>query len=323
MNRIAFILPYFGKFKNYFQLFLYSCRENADLCDWYLFTDDHTEYDYPTNVIVKYMSWGEMKQFIVKRMPCDVVLERPYKLCDYKVAYGYLFAEYLKGYEFWGECDCDLIWGKISKFLSQDILDNYDKIFNLAHCTIYRNNAEMNSLFMQKLNGRERYKEVYASEENFSFDEEYNNSINNIALEHGIRLYENSFAANTYTKSSNFLLTTLSEDRHHYFTEEKSDSFFVWNEGHLYRYIKRNGELSREEYMYIHFQSRPMNVSTEVDSRIIKIIPNSFDKLEVDEITYESFNKIIKKHPNLHYFKLRSKNLYLKLRKFFKRYKRF
>lgn len=43
-NRVAFIIPYFGKFNNYFPLFLKSCEANADLCDWLIYTDDKTEY---------------------------------------------------------------------------------------------------------------------------------------------------------------------------------------------------------------------------------------------------------------------------------------
>lgn len=45
----VFILPYYGKFPNYFQLFLNSCGSNPEY-DWLIFTDDHTAYDYPDNV---------------------------------------------------------------------------------------------------------------------------------------------------------------------------------------------------------------------------------------------------------------------------------
>lgn len=316
-RRIAFIIPYFGKFNNYFQLFLETCGFNSDLCDWLIFTDDYTNYKYPENVMVHYMTWDEMEALIRSKIDCPVVIERPYKLCDYKPAYGYLFSEYLKDYEFWGECDCDLIWGDISCFLTSELLDNYDKIFDLAHCTIYRNNEQINTLFMKKLKGKFRYIEVYGSDTNFSFDEEYRDSINNIAIEHGMKLFEKSFAANTYTKSSNFRLTRLAEDKNHYQTEKKSDSVFIWEKGRLYRYLAEGTKLRREEYMYMHFQSRPMEVKTDMEGvSVFKIIPNSFDSLEVKNINSETFRKIKKKHFNLHYFKLRSKNLKRKIIRF-------
>lgn len=42
MRKCAFVLPYYGKFGNYFQLFLNSCATNTDY-DWLIFTDDHEE----------------------------------------------------------------------------------------------------------------------------------------------------------------------------------------------------------------------------------------------------------------------------------------
>ncbi|WP_333562533.1 DUF6625 family protein, partial [Lactobacillus amylovorus] len=45
MKKGAFIIPYFGHFNNYFQLFLNSCKYNSNY-DWIIFTDDRTKYDY-------------------------------------------------------------------------------------------------------------------------------------------------------------------------------------------------------------------------------------------------------------------------------------
>ena len=46
MKSIAFVIPYFGKFPNYFSLWLQSCRNNPTI-DWLLFTDSNEKYDYP------------------------------------------------------------------------------------------------------------------------------------------------------------------------------------------------------------------------------------------------------------------------------------
>lgn len=321
MNKIAFIIPYFGVFKNYFQLYLNSCGHNADLCDWLIFTDNLDSYVYPENIKVYHFTWEQMRRKIMNKLECATGLGEPYKLCDFRPAYGYIFDEYLRGYEFWGECDCDLIWGKISRFLTDDILNEYDKIFDLGHCTIYRNNEKMNRLFMCSLNGRARYKEVYNSKLNCSFDEEYKESINSIVLEHGMRLFAGSFAANIYMKSSNFLLTTLNDDKVHYTTEHRSDSVFVWDKGNLYRYIKYQNKIKKEEYLYIHLQSRPMKIAIKDAIHLdrFKIIPNSFDELEVASIDARTFQTIKKKHFNLQYIRLRSKNLMVKIYKRMKR----
>ncbi|MGZ1250167.1 DUF6625 family protein [Lactobacillus delbrueckii subsp. bulgaricus] len=49
MKKVAFIVPYFGKLPNYFQLFLNSCRLNKNF-KWIIVTDDKTSYSWPQNV---------------------------------------------------------------------------------------------------------------------------------------------------------------------------------------------------------------------------------------------------------------------------------
>ena len=53
MKKVAYVIPYFGKFPKGFDLFLMSCRNNPTI-DWLIFTDDHTSYEYPSNVKVYY-----------------------------------------------------------------------------------------------------------------------------------------------------------------------------------------------------------------------------------------------------------------------------
>ena len=149
MKKIIFIIPYFGKFKNYFQLFLNSCKYN-DTVNWLIFTDDYTEFQYPNNVKVVYTTFEKIRNQIQSKFDFKICLEKPYKLCDYKVTYGYVFSEYIKQYDFWGYCDIDLIWGNIRKFYTDNLLNNNDKIGFYGHCTIYRNNEEINKMFMKK-----------------------------------------------------------------------------------------------------------------------------------------------------------------------------
>lgn len=317
MNRIAFIIPYFGKFNNYFPIFLKSCEYNKDLCDWLIYTNDNTIYEYPKNVKVNYISWDNFKDFVKSKFDFPVKLLKPYKLCDLKPSYGYIFENDLKKYSHWGYCDCDLVWGKISDYITDQMLDNYKKIFDLGHCTIFKNKYEVNRLFMQKLEGNICYKQVFSSPKNHSFDEEYNNSINNILNNLNIPIMTSTYAANIYTKSSNFKLTYLSSDKYYYETEKKKNAFFVWDNGKIKRYIKEYGTIAIKEYMYIHFQSRSMKIRIDINHipNIFKMIPNSFDYLEKSEIDVVTFNRIKKKHFNLHYFILRTKNLIDKIKK--------
>ena len=121
-KRAALIIPYFGgEFPNYFQLFLNSCEKNQDFT-WMIFTDNRTKYRYPNNVKKISMSFGEMVSRVRSKFDFEICLDRPYKLCDYKCAYGYIFGDYLKEYDFWGHSDCDLIYGRLSDFITDDIV---------------------------------------------------------------------------------------------------------------------------------------------------------------------------------------------------------
>ena len=60
-TKVAFIVPYFGRFPSNFQLWLNSCAWNSDFY-WLVFTDDRTCYNYPKNVSITYLTFEEMQK---------------------------------------------------------------------------------------------------------------------------------------------------------------------------------------------------------------------------------------------------------------------
>lgn len=170
MKRIALVLPYFGKLPEFFQIWLDSCRANPTV-DWLLFTDDESPFDYPSNVHREIMTFPALRERIQRAFDFPVQLPLPYKLCDFKCAYGLVFREELAGYDFWGYCDCDLVWGNIRKFVTEAMLEKYDRIFSRGHLTLIRNDAESVRFFMKKAKGVPTYENVLASPDNHSFDE--------------------------------------------------------------------------------------------------------------------------------------------------------
>ena len=316
MPKIVFIIPYFGKFNNYFQLFLNSCKYNPNI-DWLIFTDDKENYQYPKNVKVRYITFNDLKIIIQKKFDFSVILERPYKLCDLKPMYGYIFEEDIKEYDFWGHCDTDMIFGDIKHFFSKYDLSKYDKLFFLGHCTLYKNTVENNKIFMRKLGNKLRYKEVLQSPKNHSFDEEFKESINNIYLSLGKSLLLEELEANIYTKSSNFNCTRYNLEKDYYYIDKKKNSFFIFERGKIFQYYLENKKLKKEEFLYIHMQSRKMEIKIPLNKEYYKIIPNAFEEMEYEEVNIENILKIKKKNFNLHYFKLRTKNLIVKIKQKF------
>ena len=309
MKKTLIILPYFGKFNNYFQLFLNSCGANPDF-NFLIVTDDHDEYIYPENVKVVYMTLNELRVKVQSLFSeISVSLETPYKLCDYKPAYGYIFSEYIKGYDYWGHCDNDLIFGNIKKFVNYSKLEKYDKLGVLGHLTIYKNTKNNNELFKSN----DRYKTVFSSEQIFQFDEEFGDSINNIFRENGKKIYQFVDIADLYVKTSNFKITNYQIKTNDYVTDKKARCFFIWDNGSLFRYEKSKKNLTKKEFLYIHIQKRRMIINNK-NMNIYKIIPNAFDDLEKDFFEGK-YSKIKCKHFNLHYFRFRFKCLIKRLRR--------
>ena len=314
LNKIVFIVPYFGRFNNYFQLFLNSCEKNSNY-NWIIITDDKRNFYYPKNVEVIYESFEKLKEQIQTKFEnIEISLDNPYKLCDYKPTYGYIFEKNIEKYDYWGYCDVDLIFGNIEKCLDMKKIKKYDKIGVLGHFTIFRNTKELRELFLND----ERYKEVLTSPKSFKFDEEYGedygNSINNIFQKKNKKIYNIINLADIYVKSSNFKLINYNNEEKKYFVENYKKNLFVYDDGNLKRYTVENNKLVTTEYLYIHLQKRSMNVNINNFNKY-KIIPNSFENFNENINSIQDFQKIKIKNFNLHYFKIRLKNLKNKIKK--------
>lgn len=116
MKKILIIVPYFGDFNNYFNLWLNSVKNNPSI-NFLIITDNKTKYNYPKNIKVIYRTFDFVKQIVKTRINENCKLENPYKLCDYRPFFNVIFEEYIKGYHFWGWCDTDLIFGNIRKLI--------------------------------------------------------------------------------------------------------------------------------------------------------------------------------------------------------------
>lgn len=313
MATVNFIIPYFGLFPNYMQLFLNSCERNPNF-HWTIITDNDEKYNYPQNVKKVAMSFAEVQSLVCGKFNFDVAFDRPYKLCDMKPMYGYIFNEYCEGYDYWGYCDVDLILGNLSNFLREDAFQ-CEKIFTQGHMTLIRNTERMNTMFMRPINGVELYKKVLSTDKPCNFDEDFLNiiNINTICRENGVQIYADMPIADIYTKSSDFRRVIPSGH------EKKSKNYYIWNNGNLIRRIKRRTGWESEEFMYIHLQKRKMKVSPNLNAKIYKIIPNRFDSLEISEDTVGKNDDLVKmKYFNLHYFHIRMTNLKIKVRRMLK-----
>ena len=172
MPRIVFIITYIGTYPWYFPYFLHSCRYNPTI-DFLIFTDNNDpSLDLPANVKIIPYSIHQFKADAAKAFGFDVAIVSGYKLCDFKPAYGTIYADFIRDYDFWGYCDVDVIFGNIRAFMTDELLNDYDIISArhdyLTGCfALYRNNPFMRKLFRQSKD----FRKVYTEPRNFFFDE--------------------------------------------------------------------------------------------------------------------------------------------------------
>lgn len=110
----------------------------------------------------------------------------PRKLCDYRPAFGRLFADLIDGSPWWGWCDLDCVFGNLMLELREllpdwawpDIITDHAHIVN-GPFTILRNRDAVNDLFKggkpsiagRQLPDEENWRHIFARPEYLKFDE--------------------------------------------------------------------------------------------------------------------------------------------------------
>ncbi len=254
-KRIALIIPYYGRLPEYFSIWLKSAEFNSEI-DFILITDLITQEKCPRNVKVWNWTFEEIRTFFQQKFDFPISLKRPYKLCDYKAAYGYIFEDYLREYDFWGCCDMDCVMGDLCKCLNP-ILQHYDVIGKYGHLSLYRNAQEINRVFMES-GAVYSYKEVFSNEEIYAFDE-----VSGVK-----RIFANS------KWKCFFELEGMADIRiaHKAFRlahgmRNYKEQIFIWENGKVYQVYEDNDSICYKEFAYLHFQKKcPIPCSRITDS---------------------------------------------------------
>ena len=152
MKEILLIIPYFGKWPLWFDAFLVSVAANPTI-HWFCPTDCNIPEYHPENITFLPTGLEQLNDHVNKVVAAQVPLN-PRKFCDLKPAYGDIFKEEVKEYDFWGICDMDIVWGDIRKFVTEKLLHEYDIISSRkenisGHFTLFRNIPKINQLYKQ------------------------------------------------------------------------------------------------------------------------------------------------------------------------------
>jgi hypothetical protein len=150
MKRVAMIVIWFGPLPRWFSLYLESCRWNPTI-DFFVICDAPAPDDVPPNVRFIRYSFRDYLAFVAARLGVPVQWQDPFKLCDIKPMIGYLHEDLIRGYDFWGYGDSDVIYGDIRRFmgeeeLSHDVISTHEHIVS-GHFALLRNSERINRVF--------------------------------------------------------------------------------------------------------------------------------------------------------------------------------
>jgi hypothetical protein len=149
-NRILLLMPYFGRWPEWFFIFLETCKHNPSV-EWLFFTDCEEVGPAPSNVHFVHMPFAEMRSLASQKLGRSVKLPRPRKLCDLKLCYAKIFDEFIAGYDFWGFGDIDVVYGNLSGVLKGEVLSHdiisFHKDHLSGHLCLFRNNDIVNTLY--------------------------------------------------------------------------------------------------------------------------------------------------------------------------------
>lgn len=274
--KIAMIVCWIGKMPEYFKMWEYSCSKNPDY-NFLIFTDYPQKSNFKNITFIDF-SLDDFNKIASKKLGMDIEVKKPYKLCDFRPAYGLIFEDYLKDYDFWGHCDIDQVFGTIKNFVTEEVLNNYDKINKNGHFVLYRNILRINNLFKEK-GSLFDYIDVFKSNENFAFDEY--TGINMIVKKQNIK----TFYINDFADIDKGVKRYICKNHDNY-----KYQFYKYYEGKIFK-VYYDNEIKEKEMMYLHFQKKIPKMNFKSIDKCIAIgyktvcnIDNKVNKSVIEDV---------------------------------------
>ena len=167
MKKIVLIFPYFGILPPQYPAWRATALRNPTI-DFLFYTD--ADVEPAENIIVHKMPFSDFQKIVQDAFDFQIALNRPYKLCEFKQAYGYVLKDYIQGYDFWGYGDLDLVYGNIRAFLTDSVLE-HKFLLGWGHLTLLHNDEDANTYFMKPVTGYQNYQDAFTTTKITYFDE--------------------------------------------------------------------------------------------------------------------------------------------------------
>ena len=240
-HSIRLVVPYFGQRPAYLPLVVRSMAANPDV-SWLLLTERPLT-DVPPNVAVQQCTFEDLAKRVQDNFDFAISLKQPYKLCDFRPAFGEIFADELAGFEFWGHSDLDVIFGRIRDHLPAAAFQA-DKILFNGNFSLYRNTAQTAGWYRHEV-GKVSYRDAMTNPAPMHFDEWA-----------GIYYIVEDLGAPAWHENVIFDISF-----HRYRTRAEAPGHpgphrYAWEGGEVCEYRLERGRLERRTALLIHLQKR-------------------------------------------------------------------
>lgn len=269
--KIAVIMTWFGSLPPYFPAWLRSAERNPDI-DFLCFCDHEIQSEAPNIRVFPTTLQATLAAF-EKALGRPVRMHSSYKFCDCRPFFGLAYAEYLKGYDFWGYCDIDLVFGRLRDFLTDEWLEKYDRFYPYGHLSVFRNCERINHLY-DLPGGIYSRKEIFEGSAKTTPEEHF--GLNRICDRNGISWYSHADFADFSVKYPKRL------EVNHGLANYDSQCF-VWKDGEALRVYRDKDRVCTEPFAYMHWQKRKPAIQGELSTdSLLVLTPDSLLALPGD-----------------------------------------
>jgi hypothetical protein len=158
MIKKVFLITEFGKPFNWTDQYIKNCGKLARFgWHWVIFTPNEYK-DIPCNVHIVPMTIETYSRLVEEKLGVKTNLKLTEKgipsvhITDFYIFSGVVFEDYIKGFDFWGITNMDVVYGRLDHFVSDELLKDCDvftddvETINGVFC-LWRNNKRINNLF--------------------------------------------------------------------------------------------------------------------------------------------------------------------------------
>ena len=265
MKSIIVIFPHFGTLPPQYKMWRASASYNTGI-DFLFFTD--CDVEPAKNIIVHKMTFADFRQMVQDKFDFPIVLDRPYKICDYRPAFAHILSDYIKGYDFWGWGDLDVVYGDIRHFVTDEVLSCHKMISGYGHFTLYRNDEYTNTFFMKDVDGYVSYKEAFTEKRSMYFDEyEYKGFGDKWRGCHPDECWLEWPFDNASKPKQSYHFNSLTRGWKQIIFEHIGNKLYMLRFNH--------GKLEKKESLYAHFQHRGFMKDRVTDYSHFLVTPRS------------------------------------------------